>query len=245
MNFFLKLAYLFFIGSTFGWVLELFFRRFISGANPERKWINPGFCVGPYVPLYGFGLCILYLLSSLGGLLGADNPGSVALLLLCMAVSMTAIEYLAGILCLKVMKIRLWDYSQMWGNVQGLICPAFSLIWAAAGAGYYFLVHPYILDALKWLSENLAFSFVIGFFFGVFAIDVAYSTHLVSRMKKYADENQVIIKYERLKSHIRSAQDEMHEKVHFMFPFWTAHELSAHLREAHDALEARIHDIKH
>ena len=28
-----------------GWVLELFFRRFISGNNPERKWINPGFMV--------------------------------------------------------------------------------------------------------------------------------------------------------------------------------------------------------
>ena len=64
MNMFLTLAYLFFIGSTLGWVAELLYRRFLSGANPERKWINPGFCVGPYVPLYGSGLCILYLLAS-------------------------------------------------------------------------------------------------------------------------------------------------------------------------------------
>lgn len=48
MNMFLTLAYLFFIGSTLGWVAELLYRRFLSGANPERKWINPGFCVGPY-----------------------------------------------------------------------------------------------------------------------------------------------------------------------------------------------------
>ena len=47
MNTFLKLAFLFYIGSSLGWVLELFFRRFISGNNPERKWINPGFMVGP------------------------------------------------------------------------------------------------------------------------------------------------------------------------------------------------------
>lgn len=66
MNMFLTLAYLFFIGSTLGWVAELLYRRFLSGANPERKWINPGFCVGPYVPLYGSGLCILYLLASIG-----------------------------------------------------------------------------------------------------------------------------------------------------------------------------------
>lgn len=244
MNLFLKLAYLFFIGSTLGWVLEVFFRRFISGANPERKWINPGFCVGPYVPLYGSGLCILYLLAAFGDRLGVATTGDRLLLLAAMALSMTAIEYIAGILCLKIMKIRLWDYSKMWGNVQGLICPAFSLIWAVAGAGYYFFIHPYILNALVWLSENLAFSFVIGFFFGVFTIDVAYSTHLVSRMKKYADENEVIIKYERLKSRIRAAQDEMNEKAHFMFPFWTGHELSSHLRDAQEALETRIHSHK-
>lgn len=66
MNLFLSLAYLFFIGSVLGWILELFFRKYFSGSNPEHKWINPGFCTGPYVPLYGFGLCILYLLVSLG-----------------------------------------------------------------------------------------------------------------------------------------------------------------------------------
>ena len=50
----------------FAWVLELFFRRFFSTSNPERKWINPGFCTGPYLPIYGSGLCVLYLLASLG-----------------------------------------------------------------------------------------------------------------------------------------------------------------------------------
>ena len=61
MNVFLILAFLFFIGSMIGWVLELFYRKMIS----ERKWINPGFLVGPYLPLYGFGLCTFYLLSQI------------------------------------------------------------------------------------------------------------------------------------------------------------------------------------
>ena len=80
MNMFLTLAYLFFIGSTLGWVAELLYRRFLSGANPERKWINPGFCVGPYVPLYGSGLCILYLLASIGEKNGVDTVGEKLLL---------------------------------------------------------------------------------------------------------------------------------------------------------------------
>ena len=93
MNLFLTLAFLFFIGSTFGWVLELFYRRFISSSNPERRWINPGFCTGPYLPIYGNGLCALYLLASLEGLLPWMNKFVMFAL---MAVAMTAIEYVAA-----------------------------------------------------------------------------------------------------------------------------------------------------
>ena len=171
MNFILTLAYLFFVGSVSGWVLELFFRKWFSSSNPEHKWINPGFCTGPYLPIYGFGLCTLYLLALLGRETGLD--GSIqgrALLFLGMAVSMTLIEYIGGLLLLKGAKIRLWDYSNRRGNIQGLICPLFSFFWALLGAAYYFLIHPHILTALAWLSENLAFSFVIGLFFGVFVV---------------------------------------------------------------------------
>ena len=89
MSVILILDFLFFIGSVSGWVIELFFRRFISLANPERKWINPGFCTGPYLPLYGFGLCILYLIASLESFSPVGNfPGSKILLFVSMAVMM-------------------------------------------------------------------------------------------------------------------------------------------------------------
>ena len=159
--------------------------------------------------------------------------GDKLLLFLGMSVSMTAIEYIAGIMSLKIMHVRLWDYSNQWGNIQGLICPQFSLIWAAASAGYYFLVHPHILDALQWLSENLAFSFVIGYFFGVFTIDVVYSAHLVTRIRQFAKEN------EQLKAHIRRRQDERREKANFLFAFRSSHSLAEHLREAQEAWEER------
>ena len=116
MSILLTLADLFFIGSVSGWCLELVFRKFFSSANPEHKWINPGFCIGPYVPLYGFGLCILYLLASIGDLSGiADSIWGKALLFLGMAVSMTLIEYIAGIMLLKGATLRpflmFWDSS--------------------------------------------------------------------------------------------------------------------------------------
>ena len=225
MNLFLTLAFLFFIGSVFGWVLELFFRRFISAANPERKWINPGFCTGPWLPLYGSGLCILFLIASLENTtVIADPIWEKVVLFAFMAVCMTAIEYIAGILSLKVAHVRLWDYTNEWGNIQGIICPKFSFFWAVLGAAYYFLVHPHILGALDWLAHNLAFSFFIGLFYGVFIVDLCHSAQLTVKLKKFAEDNDVVIRYENLKAHIRAVQDERAQKYHFFKPFHAAEE---------------------
>lgn len=232
MGFFLTLAFLFFIGSCLGWVIELLFRRFISRSNPERKWINPGFCMGPYLPLYGVGLCVMFLIASLDDVIYVQNAvWSTVVLFLLMAVCMTVIEYIAGIISLKLAKVRLWDYTEEWGNIQGIICPKFSLIWAACGALYYFLIHPYILDALAWLSRNLAFSFVVGMFFGVFVIDVVYSANLIVKLKRFAEDNELILKYEQLKAHIRSVKDKNKEKYQFLLPFKTEQSLSKFLKE--------------
>lgn len=234
MNILLTLAYLFFIGSVIGWVLELLFRNL---TRRNQKWVNPGFCTGPYLPIYGFGLCVLYLLASLeNGRLIQDPFWNKAALFGAMAVGMTLIEYIAGIFCLKVLKVRLWDYSGLWGNIQGVICPIFSLAWAVLGAVYYFLIHPYILDGLNWLSRNLAFSFFIGMFFGVFIVDVAHSAQLVVKLKQFAEDNDVIVKYEGLKEHIRTAS----RKYQFFRPFRSERPLGEHLREMQTSSEKHI-----
>ncbi len=239
MGLFLTLAFLFFIGSVFGWVLELFYRRFFSGANPERKWINPGFCTGPYVPLYGMGLCILFLIASLENTSWIRDPfWEKTALFVFMAVCMTGIEYIAGVMSIRIAHVRLWDYSDQWGNVQGIICPLFSFFWAVLGAAYYFLIHPHILGALRWLSENLAFSFVIGMFYGVFIIDLCASLRLTARLREFARENDVVIRYENLKAHIRSVQDAAQEKAHFFRPFRSGTPLSEQLRARLDQARA-------
>lgn len=149
MQIFLTLAFLFFIGSISGWVMELFYRRIISG----KKWINPGMLVGPYLPLYGFGICIFYLLSKI------DLDAIFVILI--MTVAVTSIEYIAGLIFIKGMGVKLWDYSNNFGNVDGLICPAYTLLWGILATIYYYLVNPYILNIVAWFENNIAFSFVI------------------------------------------------------------------------------------
>lgn len=240
---FLIVLYLFFFGGVGGWVLEPFFRRFFSGANPERKWLNPGFLFGPCLPLYGFGTVLLFILSELDHTLFGSFSGTFwyyPVMFVVMALAMTLLEYIVGLVSFKGFHLRLWDYSKLWGNIQGIICPLFSFFWAILGALYYFLIHPYILDGLDWLSRNLAFSFFIGMFFGVFIIDVVNSAQLVVKLKKFAEDNDVIVRYEALKTHIRQQREERSLKYHFFRPFRTERPLAESLREMQAELETRI-----
>ena len=215
MNVFLIYAFLFFMGSLLGWCLEVLFRHWFSKSNPQHRWINPGFCIGPYVPLYGFGLCILYLMASIIDKVGIHGIAEDILALVLIALELTLLEYLAGIFLLKVANVRLWDYSMLWGNIDGLICPLFTLFWTMLGVFYYYLIHPHILDALAWLASNLAFSFFIGVFYGVFTIDFAYSVNFVARVRKLADEKQIVVKYEELRRVTYERREERKEKIRF------------------------------
>lgn len=243
MNILLSLAFLFFIGCVLGWGIEVFFRRFISDSNPERKWINPGFCTGPYLPIYGAGLCIMYLIASLEKYTFISNPiVNKIILFVIMAVCMTLIEYVTGVFLLKVLKLRLWDYRKEWGNIQGVICPKFSFFWAVIGAVYYFFIHPEILGAIMWLSHNLAFSFFVGLFFGVFIIDVVHSANIVSKIKEFAIENSIEVRYELVKAHIRKKNDEYKNKYHFFQPFRSEIPLREHLNEMLLILQNKLTD---
>ena len=119
------------------------------------------------------------------------------------------------------MKVKLWDYSKEKFNYKGIICLRFSIIWAILGAIYYFCIHPYIINALDWFSKNLEFSFILGTFFGIFMVDVCYSFNVVSKIRKFAKENNVLIKYEELKHHIRKSAEDAKEKYRFLFAFST------------------------
>ena len=245
MSLFLTIAFLFFIGSMAGWGIEVVFRRFFSSANPERKWINPGFLSGPYLPLYGFSLCVLFLLSLLEQYIPIENTAlRKAALFAVMAAAVTLVEYIAGLISIKLLHVKLWDYSKQWGNIQGIICPKFTLGWAILSAVYYFLIHPRIENALVWLSNNLAFSFIIGFFYGVFVIDLVNATALLVKIKRFADEKQIVVKYEQLREHIRVNREKRLEKAKFLMSMGPQSAMAEQLKQYHDKFRDELERSK-
>lgn len=209
MTFFLSLCFLFFVGSVLGWCVELLFRRFVSA----KKWVNPGFLTGPYLPIYGFGLAGLYVICSLPVNTGS-YWGDAVLTIATMGVAMTLIEFLGGLVFIKGFKIKLWDYSDRRGNICGIICPLFSLIWTAVGAVYYFVIDPFVIAWVEWFVSNIAFSFVVGIFFGVLMVDLGHSVGLSVRIRAFAKQKGLIVAYEKLKLSIRSRIDELRAKSH-------------------------------
>ena len=221
MSFALVLAFLFYIGSTFGWFLELFYRRF-KRSNTEHKWVNPGFLQGPYVPLYGFGLDVLFVLSLFTVYFSPMSKGlEVVVVFFVSSILMTLLELIAGEIFILGFKVQLWDYSKCWGNFKGIICPLFTLIWGALGTLYYYLINPFIIDAIIWLSKNLVFSFVIGMFFGVFLVDFAYTIGLATRIRTLAHKSDIIVKYEEFKERVRDKEAEIRGKRRFVLSFLT------------------------
>ena len=209
MTVFLQIVFIFYLGSTFRWTIELFFRRIV-----HKKWVNPGFLIGPYLPIYGFGLVFLTIIYFI---FQSQSINPIIIILL-MGFVMTLIELIGGLISLKN-KIRLWDYRDRWLNYKGIICPLFSVIWTIVGALYYYIIVENIINALDWFSENIAFSYILGIFTGLIIIDAFYSCKLYSKIKKYAKENNIIIKYEQLKIDIKEFQKSAREKYSFLNSF--------------------------
>ena len=201
---FIIFAFVFMVFSFLGWILELFFRRFVS----QKKWMNPGFLTGPYLPIYGFGVLALYAVSNIP--LGITNQiVDIIVRILIIGVAMTVVEFIAGLIFIKGLKVKLWDYSKRKGNIMGIICPSFSLIWLVVGSLYYFLLNPFLVEGISWISENLIYTYFVGMVMGAMAVDFAYSIHLATKLKEYKEIAN--LRFEDFKKELKNRIKQLHQ----------------------------------
>lgn len=235
MNMTYRLLFIFAFGCIFGWTLELVYRRIMS---KEKKWINPGFLVGPYLPIYGFGLSFMYLIAYSKNYIPIENTflKSVVLFIL-MGGAMTVIEYIAGIIFIKGMKIKLWDYSHLWGNIQGIICPLYSLFWIILAIIYYYLVNPYVTRIVTAAFESEITYFVLGLFYGFFIIDLVYSMNVVAKIRNFAQEHKIVVKLEELKVNIIKNAEERKNMKKFFFILSLDNNVSQNLKSYHEHMK--------
>lgn len=231
MDWYVTRGGLFLIGGFGGWVIELFFRRFVS----QKKWVNPGFLTGPLLPLYGFGLLGFFVFTE-------DIPWQVispypalntAVEILAIGVLMTLIEYIAGLIFIKGMKIKLWDYSMRWGNIQGIICPLFSLIWLGVGAIYLYLFKKPFEQVVAWLLANeVTMMGIESFLYGILSVDLGWSLGLYTKIRKMVADRKLVVDWDKIKVSFQEHYKRLKQTPEWILPFKTrAEEFSSLMSE--------------
>ena len=177
MNYDLKIYVLiFFTYSITGWCMEVI-RMFF---NPKyKKFINRGFLIGPYLPIYGFGILgITIFLSKYSN----DLPA-----LFCLSIILCGfLEYMTSLIMEKLFNARWWDYSSRKFNINGRVCLETLIPFGIAGTVILHWINPvlvFLLNKIPTLLQSIiAYSLLI-----VFSIDCIISFTIISKFKNSAN----------------------------------------------------------
>lgn len=172
----------FFIYAILGWCTEVIYAAF-----KERKFVNRGFLNGPICPIYGFGVLAVTLILR-------DYQDDLLLLFFMSLSVATLLEWATGFLLEKLFHHKWWDYSDMAFNIQGYICPLFSLIWGIACVFVVKLMHPFVQKLIHFIPEMVEKGILLLVLAG-FAADLYVTIHEIlklnvrlRKMQEIADE---------------------------------------------------------
>jgi uncharacterized membrane protein len=160
---------LFIIYAMAGWAIEVF-NCYIY----QKKWVNRGFLIGPYCPIYGFGSVFITLLVP-------QTNDIVSTFLKSMAIC-SILEYLTSYMMEKLFKTRWWDYTKNKFNINGRICLETMIMFGLGGVVIVELSSPNFLFVLERIP-NLALNIITGVVFVLFMIDVFVSYKIINSVK--------------------------------------------------------------
>lgn len=130
----------FFLFSCLGWAMEVTL-KYIQ----YHRFINRGFLIGPYCPIYGWGVVTVTLV--VGGL--AVRRGTLGETFLAGMVLCGALEYFTSWYMEKWFHARWWDYSQKPMNLHGRIWIGNLLLFGVACVVIVHVIDPLLFDWLE------------------------------------------------------------------------------------------------
>lgn len=109
--------FFFYVYCFLGWCFE---SAYVS--IKSRKLINRGFMRGPFLPLYGSGAIMMFVVSM-------PFQDNIVLTYFAGCVGATVLEYVTGVTMEALFRVRYWDYSDQKFNFQGHICLGSTIAW--------------------------------------------------------------------------------------------------------------------
>ena len=169
---------LFLIYAILGWLLEV-----ICKLIQYKKFINRGFLIGPYCPIYGFGALSITIL------LGKYAKDPFALFVLAVLISGT-LEYMTSYVMEKIFHARWWDYSTKKFNINGRVTLTTLIPFGMFGVLCICYINPYIYSVLDRISSNTLNIMSISLF-ALIIIDAITSSIILADVRS---ENKVLDK---------------------------------------------------
>ena len=166
---------LFFIYSLAGWLIEM-----IPATIREKKFVDRGFLVGPYCPIYGCGVILITLLLQ-------KYADDVVVTFFLSVIICGTLEYLTSYLMEKIFKARWWDYSNNKFNINGRICLETLVPFGIGGVLVLFVFNPF-LEKIINLIPDLALNIVTGVLCVLFLIDCIVSFKIILNLKEMTKE---------------------------------------------------------
>lgn len=153
----------------------------INAYIQHKRFINRGFLIGPYCPIYGIGMLLII------NLLKNYMESYVVLFILAMVICM-AVEYLTSLVMEWLFNARWWDYSNRKFNINGRICLETAIPFGLGGMLIMYVVNPFLTGILDKGSEKLIV--ILGIILMViFFTDLVVSFFVILKFRKVGVEN--------------------------------------------------------
>lgn len=165
------LILMFLVYSFIGYIVEVLFCSY-----HENRWVlNRGFLIGPWLPIYGSSVVLIYLL------LNKYENDLLALFIMSMF-TCSIMEFFTSLVLEKIFKVRWWDYSNHKFNLDGRVCLSNSIYFGLGGIAIFYLFNPVVFGLFNLLKENVLIGITL-FLSAIFIVDLIVSVVVLVKLK--------------------------------------------------------------
>jgi len=141
----------------------------------KHKFINRGFLIGPYCPIYGWGCLAIIIIVG-------QNTSDILSVFLKSILICSLLEYFTSYFMEKIYNVRWWDYSNKKFNINGRICLETMIPFGLLASLIIYVLHPAVIKLVNLLSpESLVI--IASILFVIYIIDNIVSTYILFKIK--------------------------------------------------------------
>lgn len=207
------LILLFFTYAFLGWCLEV-----ICKLVEKKRFINRGFLIGPYCPIYGYGALIMTILLHKY----LDDPVTLYIMIV---LSCSILEYATSYFLEILFHTRWWDYTKWKFNINGRICLETMIPFGFFGLFLLYVLNPFFLSWYEKIPD-VALWIMIVFLGIIYIVDNIVSFKIIKDIQQvrkdtlkrqlFLDETERITKL--VKKQIEESKKTFEKRIIHAFP---------------------------